>query len=176
MVTKNWYFVTFQVARSGGKIASRHKGYLMFRVYILFNIAQLAGGIFHLSFFGGAGHLSILMVIFPLHMWTALLLLEVFFLHFSHKRLFFSFPSFSDFINNFTVTCSILLHRSGDSYVSPNKTLQGWNSLVFVTYFSVGLISPHLILNIPLNQEAVWLQSTGVVMKWPTSRKIFAFQ
>lgn len=44
-----------------------HKVVLMFRVYILFNTAQLAGGGFHLSVFGGAGHLSVLMVILLLH-------------------------------------------------------------------------------------------------------------
>lgn len=75
-----------------GKLAPGHKVYLMFRVCMLFNIAQLAGGI--LSFSGGAGHLSVLMVIFLLFFIfrTALLLFEArFFFNFSRQSLFFFF-------------------------------------------------------------------------------------
>lgn len=50
-----------------------------------------------------------------------------------------------------------------------------------ILWYLLLLCGPDLtpsILNIPLNQEAVWLQSTGVVMKWANSasRKLFAFQ
>lgn len=45
-----------------GKLDPGHKGYFMFRVYRMFNIAQLAGGILQLSFLGGAGHLSVLIL------------------------------------------------------------------------------------------------------------------
>lgn len=48
MVTENWYFMTSQVTKSGVQERySVHKVFLMFWVYILFNTAQLAGGIFH---------------------------------------------------------------------------------------------------------------------------------
>lgn len=71
MVTENWYFVISQVAKSGVRESySLHKVFLMFRVYILFNTVQLAGGSFHLSVFGGAGHLSVFMVIFLLHIYN----------------------------------------------------------------------------------------------------------
>lgn len=62
MVTDNWYFVT-HVGKSGVRECySVHRVFLMFR-------AQLPGGIFHSYVFGGAGHLSVLMVIFLLHIY-----------------------------------------------------------------------------------------------------------
>lgn len=109
--------MTSQVARSGvrRKIASGHKVYFMFRVYILFNIAQLAGGIFHF-FFGGAGHLSILMVIYPLYYVNSVnstTPLGSYFFYILAARGFFFFFSFSDFINTIIVTCSIYCIQVG---------------------------------------------------------------
>lgn len=78
MVTDNWYFVNSQIAKSGVRECySVHKVFLMFKVYILFNTAQLAGGIFCLFGFGGAGHLSVLIVIFLLHIYIYLELLPL---------------------------------------------------------------------------------------------------
>lgn len=65
MAAENYCFVTSQVGTCGvrGKLDPGHKGYFMFRVSRLFNIAQLTGGVLHLSFFGGAGHLSVLIYV-----------------------------------------------------------------------------------------------------------------